>query len=75
MINRDNAHDVHIFPDEKITKRSEPNKLSTNQDKHRERSSNFCYTLNPWEHMRLNIKSNEIFFKKYLSVETFSSDN
>ena len=47
----------------------------TNQDKHRERSSNFCYTLNPWEHMPLNIKSNEIFFKKYILVETFSSDN
>ena len=24
MSNRDNAHDVDIFPDEKITKRSEP---------------------------------------------------
>ena len=24
MRNRDNAHDVDIFPDEKITKRSEP---------------------------------------------------
>ena len=24
MCNRDNAHDVDIFPDEKITKRSEP---------------------------------------------------
>ena len=24
MCNRDNAHDVHILPDEKITKRSEP---------------------------------------------------
>ena len=47
----------------------------TNQDKHCERSSNFCYTLNLWEHMPLNIKSNEIFFKKYLLVETFSSDN
>ena len=33
------------------------------------------YTLNPWEHLPLNIKSNEIFFKKYLSVGTFSSDN
>ena len=21
-----------------------------------------CYTLNPWEHMPFNIKSNEIFF-------------
>ena len=50
-------------------RRSEPNKPSTNQDKHRERSSNFCYTLNPWEHMPLSIKSNEIFFKKYLLVE------
>ena len=29
MCNRDNAHDVDIFPDEKITKRSEP----TNQAK------------------------------------------
>ena len=47
----------------------------TNQDKHRERSSNFCYTLNPWEHMLLNIKLNEIFFKKYLLVETIPSDN
>ena len=47
----------------------------TNQDKHCERSSNFCYTLNPWEHMPLNIKSNGIFFKNYLLVETFSSDN
>ena len=42
MSNEDNAHDVDIFPDEKIRKRSEPNKLSTNQDKHRERSSDFC---------------------------------
>ena len=30
MCNRDNAHDVDIFPDEKITKRSEP---TTNQAK------------------------------------------
>ena len=74
MSNRENTHDVDIFPDEKITKRSEPNKPSTNQDKHRERSSNFCYTLNPWEHISLNIKSHEIFFKKHLLVETFSSD-
>ena len=37
---------------------------TNHQDKHRERSSNFCYTLNPWEHMPLNIKSNEIFLKK-----------
>ena len=55
--------------------RSEPNKPSTNQDKHRERTSNFSYTFNPWEHMPLSIKSNEIFFKNYLSVETFSSGN
>ena len=48
---------------------------STNQDKHRERFSNFCYTLNPGEHMPLSIKSYEIFFKKYLLVKTFSSDN
>ena len=53
----------------------EPNKPSKNQDKHCERSSNFCYTLNPWEHTALNIKLHEIFFKKYLLVETFSSDN
>ena len=53
--------------------RSEVNR--TNQDKHCESSSNFCYALNPWEHMPLNIKSHEIFFKKYLLVETFSSDN
>ena len=39
------------------------------------RSSNICYTLNPWEHMPLNIKSNDIFSKIYLLVETFSSDN
>ena len=32
MCNRDNAHDVDIFPDEKITKRSELNKPSTKQD-------------------------------------------
>ena len=32
-------------------------------------------SVNPWEHMPLNIKSNEIFFKKYILVETFSSDN
>ena len=62
MSNRDNAHEVDIFPDEKITKRREPNKSSTKQDKHRERSSNFCFTLNPWEHTPLDIKSNEVFF-------------
>ena len=62
MSNQDNAHDVDIFPDEKITKRSEPNKPSTTQDKHRGRSSKFCYTSNAWEYMSLNIKSNEIFF-------------
>ena len=72
MSNQDNADDVDIFPDEKITKKSEPNKSSTNQDNHRERSSNFCYTHNPWEHIPLNIKLNERFFKKYLLVETFS---
>ena len=59
MCNRDNACDVAACPS---TKWSEPNKPSTNQDKHRERSSNICYTLNPSEHMPLNIKSNEIFF-------------
>ena len=62
MSNQDNGHDIDIFPDNKITKRSEPNKPSTNQDKHRGRSSNFGYTSNPWDHMALNIKSNEIFF-------------
>ena len=46
----------------------------TNQDKHRKSSSSFCYTLNPWEPMPLNIKWNEIFFKKYLLVETFSDN-
>ena len=61
MNNRDNVNDIDIFPNEKTMKRSELNKPITNQDKHRERSSNFCYTLNPWEHMPLNIKSNEIF--------------
>ena len=75
MCNRHNAHDVANCPDELSTKRSEPNKPSTNQDKHHERSSNVCYTLNPWEHMPLNIKSNEIFSKIYLLVETFSSNN
>ena len=75
MCNRDNARDAAACSDEQSTKRSEPNKPCTNQDKHHERSSNLCYTLNPWEHMPLNIKSNEIFFKKYLLVETFSSDN
>ena len=75
MSNRDNAHDVDIFPNEKITKRSELNKPSTNQGKHRKISLNFCYTLNSWEHMPLNIKSNEIFIKKRLLVETFPSDN
>ena len=44
MCNRDNAHDVDIFPDEKITKRSEPNKPSTDQNKHCEGSSNLLYT-------------------------------
>ena len=34
MCNQDNFHDIDIFPDEKITKRSEPK----NQDKHRKRS-------------------------------------
>ena len=47
----------------------------TNQDEYHEKSSNVCYTLNPWEHMPLNFKSNEIFFKKYILVETISSDN
>ena len=75
MSNRHNPHDIDIFPDEKITKRSEPNKPSKNQDKHCGRSLNFCCTLNPWEHMPLNIKSNEIFLKKYPLVETFSSNN
>ena len=63
MCNWDNARDVAACPDEQSTKRMEPNKPSTNQDKHHERSSNVCYTLNSWEHMPLNIKSNEIFKK------------
>ena len=50
-------------------------KPSTIQDKYRKRSSDFCYTLNPWEYMPLNLKSNEIFFKQYILVETFFSDN
>ena len=68
MSNRDNAHDLDIFPDEKITKRSEPNKPSTNQEKHRKRSSNFCYTLNPWEHMRNFFKN--IFWSKHCPAIT-----
>ena len=75
MCNRNNARDVAACPDELSTKRSEPNKPSTNQNKHCERSLDFCYTRNPWEHMPLNIKSHKIFFKKYILVETFSSDN
>ena len=63
MCNQDNARDVAACPDGQSTKRSEPNKPSTNQDKHRERFLNLCYTLNPWEHMPLNVKSNETFFK------------
>ena len=39
------------------------------------RSSNVCYTLNPWEHMPLNIKLHEKFFKKYILVKIFSRDN
>ena len=75
MCNRVNARDVAACPDEWSTKRSEPNKPITNQEKHHGRSLNVCYTLNPSEHMPLNIESNEIFFKKYLLVESFSSDN
>ena len=75
MCNRDNACDVATCPDECSTKRSELNKPSTNQDEHHERSSNVCYALNPLDHMPLNIKSNQIFFKKYILVETFSSDS
>ena len=41
MCNRENAHDVDIFPDEKIKKRTEPaNQAQTKINKHRERSSN-----------------------------------
>ena len=40
MCNQDNVHDVDIFPNEKIAKRKGTNKPSTNQEKHRERSSN-----------------------------------
>ena len=75
MCNWDNAHDVATCPDEWSMKRSELNKPSTNQDKHHKRSSNFCYTLNRWEHVPLNIKLNEIFFKKYLLIETFPRNN
>ena len=45
------------------TRRKVNQKPCTNQDKHHKRSSNVCYILNPWEHMPLNIKSNEIFLK------------
>ena len=31
-------------------------------------------SVSPWEHMPLNIKSNEIFFKKYLLAKTFSNN-
>ena len=41
MCNQDNARDVAACPDELSTKRSEPNKPSTHQDKHREKTSNF----------------------------------
>ena len=34
MCNQDYAHDVQIFPDEKIMKRNKPTKPSTSQDKH-----------------------------------------
>ena len=46
MCNRDNTRDVAACPDEWSRKRSEPNKQSTNLDKHHERYSNICYTLN-----------------------------
>ena len=62
MCNRDNACDVAACSDESSTKRSELNKPCTNHDKHHERFSKLCYTLNTWEHMPLNIKSNEIIF-------------
>ena len=39
MSNRDNAHDVATFPDEKITKRSVQTKYKPRY-KYRERSSN-----------------------------------
>ena len=35
MYNQDNACDIAACPDEQSTKRSEPKKPSTNQDKHR----------------------------------------
>ena len=45
--------------------RREVNRTNQVQTKiNSERSSNFYYTLNPWQHKSLNIKSNEIFFKK-----------
>ena len=51
--------------------RREVNRTNQVQTKiNSERSSNFYYTLNPWQHKSLNIKSNEIFFKNYILVET-----
>ena len=38
--------------------RREVNRTNMYKGKHHERSSNVCYTLNPWDHIPLNIKSN-----------------
>ena len=67
MCNRGNARDVAACPDEWSTKSSELNKPGTNQDKHRERSPNFCYTLNSWEHMPLTCDINRMRHKKNIS--------
>ena len=122
MCNRNNAHDVDIFSDEKITTRSEPRnqaKTKTNIAKGFKTYLNglknyltiyhgfkirlvilkilgkywyilnnntpysdiyflnICYTLNPWEHMPLNIKTEmkkiewDIFWKIYFGQNIF----
>ena len=70
MCNRDNALDIVACTDELGTKRRELNKPSTNQNKH-ERYSDIGCTLNSWEHMPLNIKSNKIFWKRSFGWNIF----
>ena len=56
MYNRDNAHDVDISPDEKITKRSEP----TNQAQTKINIAKSLKTLNNFKNYLTNYQGFEI---------------
>ena len=75
MYNRDNACDIAACPDEQSMKRSELNKPSTNQDKHRKGLQTSVILLIPgstchWISNRMRYFHKNIFWSKHFPATT-----